>query len=274
MRSVTEICRRLDGLPLAIELAASRIKLLSPQAILARLENSLQFLTGGARDLPVRQHSIRATIDWSYDLLDEGQKRLLRRLAVFAGGTTLEAAEAACVGGQNLRVDMLDGIASLVDQSLLVQKERANGEPRFRMLGVVREYALECLRASGEIDVIRQRHTGFFIRLAEEAESQLVEGHSVEMFDRLAEEHGNLLAALQWSLEHHGKEGLRLAGAIRSLSGILNGVTDERDCYGNNKDLKPRISQLESELSRDESVRGPLTFQAQLKGSSNASACS
>jgi non-specific serine/threonine protein kinase len=161
--SVAAICARLDGLPLAIELAAVRVKLLSPAAILSRLERSLELLTGGARDLPERQHNIREAIAWSFDLLDESEKRLLERLAVFSGDWTLEAAEAVCGEGEDSGMAVLDGITSLADKSLLMQKQQGAGEPRFRMLGVVREYALECLKASGDMDMIRQRHASFIL---------------------------------------------------------------------------------------------------------------
>jgi predicted ATPase/serine/threonine protein kinase len=177
---VAEICTRLDGLPLAIELAAARVKLLSPPAILSRLEHSLKLLTGGARDLPERQHDIRKAIAWSFDLLAEGEKRLLIRLAVFAEEWTLEAAEAVCGEAEDSRMDVLDGIASLVDKSLLLQKAQEASEPRFRMLGVVREFALECLKAGGEMDMIQQRQAGFFLALADKAEMELTGADSQE----------------------------------------------------------------------------------------------
>src|SRR5690606_37859527 len=141
--AVAEICARLDGIPLAIELAAARIKVLSPQALLVRLGSRLELLTGGARDLPARQKTMRATIAWSYDLLDDAEKRLFQRLSVFAGGATLEAAEAICNPNGDLGVDVLDGIASLVDESLLQEEDGGNGEIRFTMLGTIREYGLE-----------------------------------------------------------------------------------------------------------------------------------
>ena len=160
--AVAEICRRLDGLPLAIELAAARVKLLAPQAMLARLERRLPLLTGGARDLPERQRTLRDTIAWSYDLLDEPERRLFRRLAVFVGGCTLEAAEAVCNADGDLGIDVFDGIASLVDKSLLRQEDGPDGEPRFTMLETIREYGLEQLQASGEEAAIRRRHLAWF----------------------------------------------------------------------------------------------------------------
>src|ERR1700733_10190208 len=147
-QAVSEICARLDGLPLAIELAAARVKVLSPSSLRTRLASRLQLLTGGARDLPHRQHTLRATIDWSYDLLSAAEQKLFRRLSVFVGGCTLEAVEAVCDTKADLDLDLLDGMASLVDKSLLQQIEHASGEPRFRMLETIREYAREKLEAS------------------------------------------------------------------------------------------------------------------------------
>ena len=149
-RAVVEICARLDGLPLAIELAAARVKVLSPSAMRTRLASRLQLLTGGARDLPQRQQTLRAAIDWSYDLLSAAEQKLFRRLSVFVGGCTLEGVEAVCDTKGDLDLDLLDGMASMVDKSLLQQVEQANGESRFVMLETIREYALEKLEASGE----------------------------------------------------------------------------------------------------------------------------
>ncbi len=171
--TVAEICVRLDGLPLAIELAAARIKLLSPQAMLTRLEHRLELLAGGARDLPARQQTLRSTIDWSYSLLDPAEQRLFARLAVFVGGRTLEAIEAVCNAEGNLLIDSFDGVASLLDKSLLRQKERPDGEPRFVMLETIHEYARERLEASGEMEVLRRRHTEYFLALVEAVKREL-----------------------------------------------------------------------------------------------------
>jgi predicted ATPase/tRNA A-37 threonylcarbamoyl transferase component Bud32 len=226
--AVAEICTRLDGLPLAIELAAARVKLLSPQMILARLENRLKLLTGGARNLPARQQTMRGAISWSYDLLDESEKKLLNRLAVFAGGCTLEAAESVCGAGGDLDVEVLDGIASLIDKSLVVQKEQADGESRFRMLEVVREYALEALQASGEEDALRRLHAGYFLALAEEAEPELWGAKTTEWLAKLEEEHDNLRAALQWSSESDAETAVRLVGAIRQFLSVHGHLTEGR----------------------------------------------
>ena len=227
-RAVVDICARLDGLPLAIELAAARVKVLQPQAILARLENRLKLLTGGARDLPARQQTMRGAISWSYDLLEEGERRLLNRIAVFAGGFSLETAEAVCDAGGDLGAEVLDGVISLVDKSLLVQKEQADGESRFRLLEVVREYALEQLEAGGEADEIRRRHALFFLSLAEEAEPELVGARQAEWLDRLEEEHDNLRAALRWATEHDPDSALRLAGAVWRLWLVHGHLTEGR----------------------------------------------
>src|SRR6202021_1373517 len=133
--AVAEICSRLDGLPLAIELAAARAKILSPSAMQSRLASRLQLLTGGSRDLPARQQTLRQAIDWSYDLLNESEQKLFRRLSIFVGGCTLEAVESVCDAKEDLGVDVLDGMASMVDKSLVRQIEQADGEPRFVMLG-------------------------------------------------------------------------------------------------------------------------------------------
>jgi predicted ATPase/DNA-binding SARP family transcriptional activator len=218
--AVAAICHRLDGLPLAIELAAARIKLFSPQALLARLPGThqvsgrLPLLIGGARDLPARQQTLRGAIAWSYDLLDESEKTLFRRLAVFAGGCTLEAAGAVCRG--ELEIDILDGLASLVDKSLLQKGEQEDGEPRFTMLETIREYAWERLDDSGEAAATRGRHLDFFLRFAEEAEPEIQSGAEQKAWlDRLEVEHDNLRAALARSeAQGEGEAGLRLGGAL------------------------------------------------------------
>lgn len=213
--AVAEICTRLDGLPLAIELAAARIKLLSPQAMLARLENRFKLLTGGAQDLPSRQQTMRGAIAWGYDLLAEDEKRLFRQLSIFVGGCTLEAVEAVCNGEGDLEIDVLSGVESLLDKSMLRQKEQADGEPRFTMLETIREYGLECLKESGETETLRRRHANFFLALAEGAEPELTGSRQVELLGQLETEHDNLRAALQW-MEAGGEIelGLRLAGAL------------------------------------------------------------
>src|SRR5262249_50791919 len=157
------ICRRLDGLPLAIELAAARIRLLGPQAMLARLESRLKLLTGGARDLPARQQTLRSAIAWSYDLLGAEGQKLFRRLSVFAGGSTLAAVEAVCSGDGEPDTDVLEGLTILVEQNLLRQEEPEAAEPRFTMLETIREYGQERLAESGEAEALRREHARFFL---------------------------------------------------------------------------------------------------------------
>jgi len=216
--AIAEICHRLDGLPLAIELAAARIKLLPPRAMLARLENRLEFLTGGARDLPARQQTLRNAIAWSYDLLDENEQKLFRRLSVFVGGCTVDAVHAveAVTGDHPDHVSVLDQLGTLLDKSLLREIEGTNGEPRFMMLETLREFGLEQLEASGEQETIRLRHTNFFLGMARQAEASSGSGEQVQWMDRMEQEHDNLRAALEWSRSAKGAEEicLRLAGAL------------------------------------------------------------
>jgi predicted ATPase/DNA-binding CsgD family transcriptional regulator/Tfp pilus assembly protein PilF len=200
---VVEICRRLDGLPLAIELVAARARILSPAAMLARLSKRLQLLTGGARDLPERQQTLRNTIQWSYDLLSEAEQQLFRRLGVFSGGCTLEAAIAVCYleGGEDQQSnDPLDGIESLLNKSLLKQIEHED-EVTFGMLETVREFALEMLTSDPvEAQEVEERHALYYTDLAESAEPQLRGPDQIAWGKRIEREHDNLRAALQWSL--------------------------------------------------------------------------
>jgi predicted ATPase/class 3 adenylate cyclase len=213
--AIAEICHRLDGLPLAIELAAARVKLFAPEALLARLGSRLKVLTGGVRDLPARQQTLRDAITWSYDLLNEGEKTLFRRLSVFVGGFTLEAMEGVCKDESDLEFDALNGMASLVDKSLLRQEEEPDGEPRFRILETIREYGRECLEASGEMAVTRRRHANHFLGLAEAVLPALYGAKQIAGYDRFAQEHDNMRAALDWAAENGEVEvGLRLATAL------------------------------------------------------------
>jgi predicted ATPase/Tfp pilus assembly protein PilF len=213
--AVAEICVRLDGLPLAIELAAARIKMLPPKAMLKRLSSRLKLLTGGARDLPERQRTLRATIEWSYALLDESEQVLFGRLAVFSGGRTLEAIEAICDAEGDLPIDAFEGVSSLLDKSLLRQEEGPNGEPRFVMLETVHEFAREKLEQSGEAEEIKRVHAQYFLALAEEASPELRGANQVQWIERLEAEHDNMRAALSWALDRNEVElALRLGGAL------------------------------------------------------------
>ena len=213
--AVAAICARLDGLPLAIELAAARITLLPPQALLARLEHSLPLLVDGARDLPERQRTLRDAITWSYNLLHAGEQALFRRLAVFAGGATLEAAEVVCRTTGDLKGDALGWLAGLVDKSVLRREEGPDGEPRVGMLETIREYARELLAVSGELEATERAHAAYYVVLAEQAEPELKGPEQAAWLARLAREHDNLRTALRWTHESGEVEvGLRLAGLL------------------------------------------------------------
>jgi len=213
--AVARICSHLDGLPLAIELAAARIKILTPQAILDRLGSRLDFLKGGARDLPARHQTLRHAISWSYDLLADDEKSFFRRIAIFTGGCTLEAVEQVSGGVGSLGADVLDAVTALVDKSLLRLEEGPGAEPRFVMLETIREYGLECLKAAGEWESARRAHLRYCLGLAEQAEAELTGPRQSLWLDRLESEHDNLRAALS-SAEEYGEVeiGLRLGAAL------------------------------------------------------------
>jgi predicted ATPase/DNA-binding CsgD family transcriptional regulator len=218
---IAAICQRLDGLPLALELAAARLTLLSPPALLERLSDRLAVLTGGSRDLPARQRTLRDTIAWSYSLLSQQEQRLFRLFSVFVGGAALEAVEqvAATLGGERERIQVLDGVSSLVDKHLLFRAEQDTHEIRLLMLETIREYGLEALTASGEREAVRAAHAAYYLRLAEEAEPFLYGAEQGRRCERLEREHDNLRAVLAWAVEpgagrQRRELGLRLAGAI------------------------------------------------------------
>ncbi|HXJ62619.1 MAG TPA: tetratricopeptide repeat protein [Actinomycetota bacterium] len=211
--AIAEICARLDGLPLAIELAASRVKFISPADMVARLQHRLSLLTGGAQDLPARQRALRETIRWSYDLLEPLEQRLFVRLSVFVGGWTLEAAEAVANPGSELGIDTLDGLGTLADNSLILI-EPGRGEVRFVMLETIREFGTEGLAASGERVELRRRHVAFHRALAEQAAPALTD-RDEGWLDRLEREHDNLRAAIRRSIETQDADsGLTMAWAL------------------------------------------------------------
>jgi predicted ATPase/transcriptional regulator with XRE-family HTH domain len=249
--AVAEICARLDGLPLALELAAARVKLLSPPALLARLDRRLPLLTGGARDAPARQQALRNTIAWSYDLLSPDEQALFRSLTVFAGGIALDAAED--VIDLSVEGDVLTGLAALVDESLLRETESTVGEPRFRMLETVREFGFDALTGTGEAIEIRSRHAAWFLRLAEEAEQALRGPDQITWLNRLDAERDNLRAAFSWALERNDTDtALRLANALGSFWMVRGTVSEGR-------------TWLERALERAESAPGPLRARALLE---------
>jgi predicted ATPase/DNA-binding CsgD family transcriptional regulator/predicted negative regulator of RcsB-dependent stress response len=213
--AVAEICVRLDGLPLALELAAARIKLLPPHALLKRLSNRLSVLTSGLQDKPSRQQTLRDTIQWSYDLLSAKERRLFRWLSVFVGGCTLEAVEVVCNGDGAQALDVLSGVASLLDKSLVQQTELEGEEPRLLMLEIIREYGVESLQAEGELAAAGRAHANYYLRLAEEAEPTLRGAEQATWLGRLEREHENLWAALEWALASGEQElALQLCSAL------------------------------------------------------------
>jgi predicted ATPase/class 3 adenylate cyclase len=213
-RAVAEICARLDGLPLAIELAATRTKVLAPEEMLPRLRQRLAILTAGARTLPDRQRTLRDAIAWSYDLLGDAEQRLFARLTVFTGGWTLAAAAAVC-DPEELGLDPLDGLTSLVDQSLVRRTTPPGGQPRFAMLETIREFGQERLRAGGDHDPVLARHADWFLDLAVEAEPHLTAEDQGEWLDRCDAEHANLRAALRWAIDAgQAQRAQEAAGAL------------------------------------------------------------
>jgi predicted ATPase len=226
--AVAAICARLDGLPLAIELAAARIKLLSPAAMLARLESRLNLLTGGALDLPARQQTLRNTVAWSYGLLNASEQTLFRRLSVFAGGCTLEGVEAVCDTKGDLGLDVLDGMASMVDKSLAQQVEQPDNEARFFMLSTIREYALERLAESDDEAPTRRAHAAYYLVLAEEGAEDSVA--RPEWLDRFEVEHDNFRLALNYLITTGDAEwGLRLGAALFHFWETREHLTEGRD---------------------------------------------
>jgi predicted ATPase/DNA-binding SARP family transcriptional activator/DNA-binding CsgD family transcriptional regulator len=213
-RAVDDICRTLEGIPLAIELAAARVGALSLERISERLEGSIELLTRGSRTASPRQRTLRGTLDWSHDLLSGPEKVLFRRLSVFAGGWTLEASEPVSSGEGIEESEVLDLLSGLVEKSLVVVKGTYEGGMRYRLLEPVRHYALEKLKESGEVEAAKRAHAQYFLALSQEAEPELLGPREAQWYERLEEEHDNIRAALSWSLGAHPELGLRLAGAI------------------------------------------------------------
>jgi tetratricopeptide (TPR) repeat protein len=207
--AVASICQRLDGLPLAIELAAARVRLLSPAEMLARLEKRLPLLTGGGRDLPARQQTLRNAIAWSHDLLNPDQQALFARLAVFAGGASFEAVETVCADVAGVApeiIDLLDGLEGLVEQSLIRQETGPDGSTRVVMLATIREFGLEQLDARGDAPWVHDRHARFFLDFAEQAELGMAGADEAGWLDRLEADHDNLRSALAWFLAEERRD--------------------------------------------------------------------
>ena len=226
---IAQICVRLDGIPLAIELAAARVKSLSIDQIAARLDDRFRFLTGGSRTALPRQQTLRATIDWSYNLLPKPERAMLKRLSVFAGGWTMEAAETIAVGGEVEKINVLDLLTSLVNKSLVIFHL---DDERYDMLETVKQYAREKLVASGEEDVFMNAHIEYFLTLAEEAEAYQSGDEQVKWLNRLEAEHDNFRAALNWSLQQRKNHtALRIAGALGQFWWVHNHLKEGREWF-------------------------------------------
>jgi len=252
-RFIAQACVQLDGLPLAIELAAARIRLFSPQKLLERLEHRLQVLTGGADDLPERQQTLRNTIQWSYDLLHAHEQRIFRRLSLFVGGCTLEAIEtiSRTLGDQTTQV--MDGVMSLLNNHLLYQYEQSDGESRLMMLETIHEYGLEALATIGEMEETQRAHLAYYLTLAETSEPELRSAQQRERRERLEREHENLRAALKWAQHNQEIElGLRLAGAL-GIFWYMRGYLSEGRAW------------LEELLSQDETSSSAVSIAVRAK---------
>ena len=228
--SVAGICRELDGIPLAIELAAARMNVLPAGQVLARLEDRFRLLTGGAPGASARQRTLRATIEWSYGLLSPAEQALFLRLSVFAGGVSLEAAESGCASDETTEGDVLDLLSRLADQSLVVPEEGAGGSARYRMLESIRQYGWERLQDGGELNAMRDRHASYFAALAGRAEGELEGPEQALWLDRLEEEHDNFRAAIQRALETGDAErGLRLIAGLWRFWWVRGHLGDGRE---------------------------------------------
>jgi predicted ATPase/tRNA A-37 threonylcarbamoyl transferase component Bud32 len=231
--AVAEICAKLDGLPLAIELAAARVRMLTPAAMLQRLESRFELLTGGARDLPARQRTLRATVEWSHGLLSPEVQTLFRRLSVFVNGCTLEAVEAVCNADETLEVDILDAMESLVGQSLVQQIQPPDLEPRFTMLETMREFGLQRLAASPDETLTRRAHAAYCIVLAEEGAGELGPEESARWLARCDLEQDNFRAALEWTTRERELEwGLRLGAALHAFWHARGKYSEGRERLG------------------------------------------
>lgn len=261
VQTIARICVQLDGLPLAIELAAARLKLLTPQLLLERLEHPLALLTSGAQDAPARQQTLRATLEWSYRLLHAREQRLFRRLAVFASGATLQAIEAICNAFDDRQgaEQVLDDVASLINKSLLQRIDHEGSEPRITMLETIREYALECLLADGEAETAHQAHALYYLRVAEDAAQQIRGPQQAQWLQRIEREHDNLRAALRWLLQERQSTGETTEGHIETalrLCQALIGFWQIHGHYSEGRNI------LEHVLSVSEGLKTPLRAQA------------
>ena len=227
--AITQICQRLDGIPLAIELAVARVKVMPFEQVTARLDNRFRLLTGGSRTALPRHQTLRALIDWSHDLLSEAERTLLQRLSVFAGGWSLEAAEAICAGEGLERDEVLDLLTQLVNKSLVISDHESETEARYRLLETIRQYARERLVEAGGGEKVRDRHLVYYLKFAERTEPELRGPHQIAWLDRLEKEVDNLRAALEWGLDVNVEAGLRMASALLWFWHIRSGKSEGID---------------------------------------------
>ncbi len=247
-RTVAEICARLDGLPLALELAAARIRVLSAQALLERMQARLKILTTGPRDMPSRQQTLRNAIAWSYDLLDGSEKTLFSRLGVFVGGCSLDAAENVCSFGQNESIKLVDILQSLTDKSLI---KRAEGEreTRFIMLETIREFALESLAENGEEQTVRQRHANYYHSLVEKASCELRGPNQIKWLDQLERDIGNIRSALTWfSGNKRTESSLQMLGALWQFWVVRGHFSEGRELFASvlGETKEPTVSRAQA----------------------------
>jgi predicted ATPase/class 3 adenylate cyclase len=218
VEAVTQICRRLDGIPLALELAAARTRMMTPPEIAARLDERFRLLTGGSRTAVERHQTLRQAVDWSYDLLSSREQKMLNRLGVFVGGFTLDAAESVIKDDEFANYEVFDGVASLVDKSLVIA-DRSSGETRYRLLETIRQYALERLDADGTADETRRRHAAWFVEFVEYTRGAMIGPHELEWHSRVDRETENIRAAVTWAVEHDETDiALRLVGGVPFFS--------------------------------------------------------
>jgi len=256
---ISDICAHLDGLPLAIELAAARMKLLSPKALLVRLQHRLDLLTDGRRNLPPRQQTLRNTIKWSYDLLGYHEQRLFRCLSVFVGGFTLKAAKAVCDASDDMSIDIFDGVSTLVENSLLQSVKQAEDEPRFRLLETIREFGLECLAGSEEQECIKNAHANYILALVEETSQESKSAEQGQWLSLLEQEHDNLRAAFNWLIEREELEkALRLSCALHWFWEMHGDLSEGRQWL--EKALGSNRSASEPIRARALSIAGELAY--------------
>jgi non-specific serine/threonine protein kinase len=242
--AIGQLCHGLDGIPLAIELAAARVQVLKVEQIAARLDDRFQLLTGGSRTALPRHQTLRATLDWSYELLSGNERTMLQRLSVFTGGWSAAAAESVCAGGEIQLNDVLDLLSQLASKSLVMAERKPGEEARYRMLETIREYAGKMLAEAGEEKAVRDRHLDFFVLLAEEAEPQLFRPDQVSWLNRLEADHENLRAAVAWSLER------KAATSALRLVGALSWFWQQRGHYREARELSSQILSSPSAMER------------------------